>query len=121
MNLTRIFSGGDPFLMRHNGKYYIYCTTENSEKLQSPNAFNTEKDGRDGFYVYQSEDLVHWGNKGLCLSKENVIGDKWFWAPEVSYYNGKFYMVYSANEHPAIAVSDSPTGPFEKHSDGCLR
>ncbi len=68
MNLTRLFPGADPFLMKHNGKYYIYCTTENGEKLQSPNAFNTAKDGRDGFYVYQSEDLVHWGNKGLCLS-----------------------------------------------------
>lgn len=121
MNLTRIFPGADPFLMKHNGKYYIYCTTENNEKLQSPSAFNTDKDGMDGFYVYQSDDLIHWENKGLCLSKENAIGDRWFWAPEVSYYKGKFYMVYTAQEHLAIAVSDNPTGPFKKHSEGWLR
>ncbi len=52
MNLTRLFPGGDPFLMKHGGKYYIYCTTENSEKLESLSAFKTDKDGKDGFYVY---------------------------------------------------------------------
>lgn len=121
MNLTRLFPGGDPFLMKHDGKYYIYCTTENGEKLESPSAFNTDKDGKDGFYVYQSEDLIRWENKGLCLSKSDTVGEKWFWAPEVSYYNGKFYMVYSAEEHLAIAVSDSPAGPFKQYSDGWLR
>ena len=115
MNLTRIFRGADPFLMKHGGKYYIYCTTENIEKLESPSAFKTDKDGKDGFYVYQSEDLIHWENKGLCLSKNDVAGEKWFWAPEVSYYKGKFYMVYTAQEHLAIAVSDNPTGPFKKY------
>lgn len=121
MNLTRLFPGADPFLMKCNGKYYIYCTTENSEELWSPSAFNTDKDEKDGFYVYQSEDLTHWENKGLCLSKENVIGDRWFWAPEVSYYKGKFYMVYTAQEHLAVAVSDNPTGSFKKLSEGWLR
>lgn len=121
MNLTRIFPGGDPFLMKYNDYYYIYCTTENGEKLQSPNAFNTDKDGKDGFYVYQSEDLIHWENKGLCLSKEDAVGERRFWAPEVSYYNGKFYMVYVAEEHLAVAVSDYPTGPFIRHSEGWLR
>lgn len=29
---------------------------------------------------------------------------------------GKFYMVYSADEHIAVAMSDSPTGPFKKYS-----
>lgn len=121
MNIKKIFEGGDPFLMKYDGVFYIYCTTENSERLESPNAFNTEKNGKDGIYVYRSEDLISWENAGLCLSRENAVGDKWFWAPEVSYYKGKFYMVYAAEEHLAIAVSDSPTGPFKAYSDGWLR
>lgn len=119
--LTRLFEGGDPFLMTYSGKYYIYCTTENNRKLESANAFDTEKDGNDGFYVYESDDLINWKNKGLCLEKKNAVGDRWFWAPEVSYYNGKFYMLYSAEENLAIAVSESPTGPFVKLTDGWLR
>ena len=119
--LTKLFEGGDPFLMTYGGKYYIYCTTENNRKLESANAFDTEKDGNDGFYVYESEDLINWANKGLCLDKKNVVGNRWFWAPEVSYYNGKFYMVYSSEENLAIAVSESPTGPFVKLTDGWLR
>ena len=119
--LTKLFEGGDPFLMTYGGKYYIYCTTENNRKLESANAFDTEKDGNDGFYVYESEDLINWANKGLCLDKKNVVGNRWFWAPEVSYYNGKFYMLYSAEENLAIAVSESPTGPFVKLTDGWLR
>lgn len=119
--LTRLFEGGDPFLMSYDGKYYIYCTTENSRKLETPNAFDTEKDGRDGFYVYESGDLKHWENKGLCLEKQNAVGEKWFWAPEVSYYNGKFYMIYASEQNLAIAVSEKPTGPFVKLNDSWLR
>lgn len=119
--LTRLFEGGDPFLMTYGGKYYIYCTTENSRKLESANAFDTEKDGNDGFYVYESDDLINWENKGLCLEKKNAVGDRWFWSPEVSYYNGKFYMLYSSEENLAIAVSESPTGPFVKLTGGWLR
>lgn len=29
IKLEKIFPGGDPFLMQHNGIYYIYCTSEN--------------------------------------------------------------------------------------------
>ena len=119
--LTRLFEGGDPFLMTYGGKYYIYCTTENNRKLESANAFDTEKDGNDGFYVYESEDLINWVNKGLCLEKKNAVGDRWFWTPEVSYYNGKFYMLYSSEENLAIAVSKSPTGPFVRLTDWWLR
>jgi beta-xylosidase len=41
-----------------------------------------------------------------------VWGDRWFWAPEVYYVDGTFYMYYSADEHICVATSDSPLGPF---------
>lgn len=69
-----MFSGADPFLLCHNGMYYIDCTTENGLK---------KGESDTGFYVHQSSDLTHRENQGLCLSKENVLGDKWFWAPVV--------------------------------------
>ena len=95
-----IMPGADPFVLLHEDRYYMYCT-------------NSDEKGTDlGYFVYESEDLVDWENKGLCLDKEDVMGDKWFWAPEVLFHNGKFYMVYTAEEHIGMAVSESPLGPF---------
>ncbi|MGP1547285.1 MAG: family 43 glycosylhydrolase [Prevotella sp.] len=72
----------------------------------------------NGFRMYQSTDLVHWtlcGNasEGLALHKNDVFGDKWFWAPQIFKYDGVYYMAYTANELIAIAKSDSPIGPFK--------
>lgn len=53
----------------------------------------------------------------MCAKKGDIIGDSGFWAPEVYERNGKFYMLYTAQEFLAMAVSDSPTGPFTKTSD----
>ena len=104
-----IFYGADPFLLTHEGKYYVYCTTQNDDTL---GAFATTTGDVDGFFVYESEDLVNWENKGYCLKSTDVIGDKWFWAPEIIFHNNKFYMVYTAEEHIAIAIADNPLGPF---------
>ena len=104
------FPGADPFLLLHDGTYYLYCTTESSN---DNNDFNTSIGSYDGFFVYTSKDLINFKCEGLCLNKEDVMGEKCFWAPEVTFYNNKFYMVYSSEEHPAIAVSDSPLGPFK--------
>lgn len=91
-----VIAGADPFLLRANGKYYHYATS-----------------APDGFKVYSSPDLAEWKEEGYCLKAgEGVMGDKGFWAPEIKYYDGKYYMVYVANEHLAVAVSDSPLGPF---------
>lgn len=109
----KLFGGADPFLLCHDGMYYLYCTTENGAGIKG------EKD--NGFFVHNSADLVHWENRGLCLAKDNVLGEKWFWAPEVYAYRGRFYMLYSAETHMAVAVADSPLGPFVRHSDGWLR
>ena len=86
----------DPFIMLYEGVYYAYGT--HSE---------------DGIEVYTSDDLNGWKEvPGLALHKDNSFGDKWFWAPEVYYVNGKFYMYYTAEEHMCAATSDSPLGPF---------
>lgn len=90
----------DPYILKYNGKYYLYGTG-----------------GNDGIRVYQSDDMVSWSNavgavNGYALHKDHVWGDKWFWAPEVYFLNGKFYMFYSAEEKISVAESNSPLGPF---------
>ncbi len=119
----KLFDGGDGFLLKFNGIYYVYCTTENDMPAFTEEYpfYETCKNGEDGIEVHISKDLIHWENGGYCLKKEDVLGEHGFWAPEVSYYNGKFYMVYTADEHPAIAVSDCPIGPFKKLTDNWLR
>ena len=96
----------DPTIFLHDGLYYLYGTNGNPKLSE-----------KEGFLVYTSKDLTTWeGPKGitggLALKKGDAFGDKGFWAPQVFEYQNKFYMVYTANEHIAMAVSDSPLGPF---------
>ena len=84
----------DPFVLRFNGKYYLYTT------------------GAEEIRVYESEDLVHWTFKGHCTQDgEGRIA----YAPEVLYWRGAFYMITSpsGNGH-YIMRSDSPLGPFRR-------
>ncbi len=78
--------------------------------------FETCKNGEDGIEVHISKNLVHWENGGYCLKKGDVLGTHGFWAPEVSFFRGEFYMVYSADEHIAVALSEHHYGPFKKYS-----
>ncbi|MDO5035553.1 MAG: glycoside hydrolase family 43 protein [Porphyromonas sp.] len=90
----------DPFVMLHDGRYYAYGTHSD-----------------DGIEVYVSDDLHDWNYRGLALEKTNAWGDKWFWAPEVYYVDGTFYMYYSSDEHICVATSESPEGPFVNVGD----
>ncbi len=94
-----ICEGADPFILLHAGRYYLYSTN-----------------APDGYLVYESDNLSDWENKGYCLRKEDVKGDKWFWAPEIMVRNGKFWMVYTSEEHLGIAVAHSPLGPFRQET-----
>jgi beta-xylosidase len=96
----------DPTIFYHDGYYYLYGT-------------NGDGDKQLGFKVYKSQDLKHWqgpigAKAGFALIKEDVFGSKSFWAPQVWFEQGKFYMAYTADEKIAIAVSDSPIGPFKQ-------
>lgn len=93
----------DPYIFYENGIYYLYSTNRS-----------------DGFDYCTSTDLIHWKNSGMCASKNDICGEFWFWAPEVYKYNDRYYMLYSTEEHMAIAVADSPGGPFKKTGDSFL-
>ena len=84
----------DPFVLRFNGKYYLYTT------------------GAEEIRVYESEDLVHWTFKGHCTRDGQ---GRIAYAPEVFYWRGAFYMITSpsGNGH-YIMKSDSPLGPFDR-------
>lgn len=88
---------GDPFVMRFNGKYYLYPSTS---------------DPCDGIKVFESDDLIHWTDKGLAVAESEKTAHGAY-APEVVYYNGYFYLCQSrgGNGH-YIYRSQSPTEGF---------
>lgn len=101
---------GDPFILLDDGMYYMYGTY----------------DSQTGIEVYQSEDLNHWqgpvgATKGFALHESDVYGEKNYWAPEVYKIKGKYYMFFSVEEHIAVAISDSPKGPFVQEEHSVLR
>ena len=113
------FKAADPFIMHaSDGRYYLYCTNEDSGEFPV-----------SGFPVRSSTNLIDWEDHGLILTGASAKwGVKCFWAPECYEINGRYWLFYSADwkENPrnalenfriGVAVSDSPTGPFEDISD----
>lgn len=99
---------GDPFIIKGKaGKYYMYATSSHL-----------------GFKVWSSSDLSNWKDEGLAYTaSEKSFGKESFWAPEVVEHEGKYYMYYTAmwknndSLRIGVAVSETPTGPFEDVSD----
>ncbi|MBP6015175.1 MAG: glycoside hydrolase family 43 protein [Candidatus Promineofilum sp.] len=98
-----VFAGDfpDPFVLKYCGEYWAYCT-------------GIRPDGR-AFGILHSRDLVHW--QELSGALEPLPGDyPCYWAPEVSYDNGRFYLYYSVGDeatmHIRVATADHPAGPF---------
>jgi beta-xylosidase len=85
----------DPFVLRYNGRYYLY---------------GTNPDVR----CWSSEDLVNWTLEGATVL-EDEFPELVPFAPEVVYWNGAFYMYTSPHGFGHYVLkSDSPTGPFRK-------
>jgi xylan 1,4-beta-xylosidase len=67
-----------------------------------------------------SSDLINWKNKGYVFTKKPDWADFYFWAPEISYENGKVYIYYSAHKKDgnlclSVASADKPEGPYTDH------
>lgn len=106
----------DPFVLVHEGKYYLYGT-------RSETAFIGEA---YGFDVYVSSDLNDWsGPYEVFHRPENFFSKKSYWAPEVHLYQERFYMfaTFADTKHglgTAVLVADTPMGPFTMWSDGYI-
>ncbi|MBQ3084351.1 MAG: family 43 glycosylhydrolase [Clostridia bacterium] len=104
----------DPFILPHEGKYYLFGTP----------AAHCWTEGV-GFWVYVSEELETWSDPIKCFTQtDDFWSDFNYWAPEVHYYNGKFYMFasfYTKDQSKMratqILVSDLPEGPYVVHSE----
>ncbi|MDR2626752.1 MAG: family 43 glycosylhydrolase, partial [Dysgonamonadaceae bacterium] len=88
---------GDPYILKHRGVYYLYCST---------------KDNSTGVKCWSTKDFVTWSGPYNCTGEAIT---KTAYAPEVVYWNGTFYMYTSpgGNGHYVLS-SNSPTGPFTR-------
>ena len=83
----------DPFVLRHDGRYYLYAT--------SP-----------GVPCWSSDDLLTWHPEGASIVDDVFPGLVPF-APEVVYADGAFFMYTSPSGHGHVVLrADAPTGPF---------
>jgi GH43 family beta-xylosidase len=111
----------DPFVWKHGGRYYAVGTGPISESPAAGEAdFTTyELNGREmAIPLLISDDLVHWKLHGGALVVPPFAKGAIFWAPEVAYHNGRFYLYFSfatqgLNHSLRVAVSENPTGPYE--------
>jgi GH43 family beta-xylosidase len=91
----------DPFVLKFRGEYFAYCT-------------GLWKDGKV-FGVLRSRDLVNWTEIGGAMNRLKTDAP-FYWAPEVTYADGKFYLYYSVGNEVLmeirVAVSDRPDGGF---------
>jgi arabinan endo-1,5-alpha-L-arabinosidase len=90
-------------------------------------AYGTEDDWGDGtgakiIPIIRSKNLIDWEFVGEAFEiKPNWKGAGGLWAPDVAFFNNKYYLYYSQstwgdpNPGIGVATSDSPTGPFEDH------
>ncbi|WP_022872761.1 glycoside hydrolase family 43 protein [Nesterenkonia alba] len=106
----------DPYVLTHDGEYYLYGSTD-------PNIWRGQA---TGFNVYRGTDLRTWtGPYPAFRPPEGFWSQTNYWAPEVHPYRDRFYMFATfgpgrsvPRRGTAILASDSAVGPFVPHSDG---
>ena len=109
-----VFAGQfpDPFVLKHRGRYYAFGTTGRGRTA----------DGRI-FTLLTSTNLMNWKPAGGALVPPAGAQGADFWAPEVVYHQGTFYMYYSmgggaieatVGHRLHVATSKTPQGPYQQ-------
>jgi beta-xylosidase len=83
-------------------------------------ATTTSTEWAPQFPLLHSRDLVHWQQVGAVFPKppEWAVGK--FWAPEISYHNGTFFVYYVAEHRDGpltigVATAKHAQGPYTDH------
>ena len=99
----------DPFVWFHEGFYYAIGTgPPEVEALERPRVLP----------MFRSTDLVKWTPLEEALVRPDRSLGRSFWAPEVAYHEGVFYLYYSVGhgdkgQHLRVATSTKPEGPYD--------
>jgi len=108
----------DPSIIRGQNagdtNWYLYCTSE----------MFTDHSRLHYMSISKSTDLVNWTYVGdVFASKPRwVAGDGYLWAPDIQYFNSKYYLYYAVSNTRAggaaifVATSNTPTGPWNASS-----
>jgi arabinan endo-1,5-alpha-L-arabinosidase len=94
----------DPFVLRFRGRYHAYGTGPAGDRRFFP--------------MLSSTDLVHWEEHGGAVEALDFPGAEEYWAPEVAYASGRFYLYYAVgrgltpDHHLRVAVAEHPLGPW---------
>jgi beta-xylosidase len=95
----------DPSVVKIGDTYWASATTSN---------------WFPAYPILQSKDLVNWKMNGYVFNQLPAWADYYFWAPEISYENGKVYIYYAAHKKGgnlclSVASADNPEGPYTDH------
>ncbi len=91
----------DPSVVKIGDTYWASATTSN---------------WFPAYPLLKSKDLVNWKTEGYVFNQMPAWADFYFWAPEISYENGKVYIYYAAHKKDgnlclSVASADKPEGP----------
>lgn len=95
----------DPSVVKIGDTYWATATTSN---------------WLPAFPLLKSSDLINWHSVGNIFTEKPDWADYYFWAPEISYENGKVYVYYTAHKKDGnlcvgVASADKPEGPYKDH------
>lgn len=110
----------DPCVWKHEGKYYAVGTGRlgtSADIVEADSASASRDKEERSIPVLSSINFVDWKLEGGALQVPDEFREKPFWAPEVAFHEGFFYMYYSTAtigllHQIRVAKSASPIGPY---------
>ncbi|WP_157208962.1 carbohydrate-binding protein [Mariniflexile maritimum] len=123
-------------IIQYDGLYYVWYTY----KISQPSTYFGTTNVNDNVFPWDYSDIYYatspdgyqWTEQGPAVVRgaSGSFDDRSVFTPEILAYNNKFYLVYQAVKHPytqrvkntvAMAVADSPSGPWTKLEEPILR